>query len=99
MPFQLSHEGLGMNSLCLLLNFNMQKSVKFLFLHYDRHLTGQFLKSPREKNNWKSELPRALKAIALAVIFFVSCCYIIKNGVLLIAVISSFLLTLPNYLY
>ena len=64
-------------------------------------MTRQLLKSPREKNNWKSELPRTLKAIALAVniIFFVSCCYIIKNGLLLIAVISSFLLALPNYLY
>ena len=53
------------------------------------------------KKNWKSELPRALKAIALAVniIFFVSCCYIIKNGVPLIAVINSFLLALHNYLY
>ena len=96
-----------MNSLFLLLNFIMQKSVNFCkkkmlrrpFLYDDRHLTRQFLKSPRGKNNWKSELPRALKAIALAAIFFVSCCYIIKNGVLLIAVISSFLLALPNYLY
>ena len=69
------------------------------FSHDDRHLTRQLLKSPREKNDWKSELPRALKAIALAFLFFVSCCYIIKNGVLLIAVISSFLLALPNYLY
>ena len=71
------------------------------FLHDDRHLTRQFLKSPRGKNNWKSELPRALKAIALAVniIFFVSSCYIIKNGVPLIAVINSFLLALHNYFY
>ena len=97
-----------MNSLFLLLNFIMQKSVNFCkknakktILYDDRHLTRQFLKSPRGKNNWKSELPRALKAIALAVniIFFVSCCYIIKNGVSLIAVINSFLLALHNYLY
>ena len=40
------------------------------FLQDDRHLTRQLLKSPREKNNWKSELPCALKAIALAFIFF-----------------------------
>ena len=60
------------------------------FLHDDRYLTREFL---------KSQLPRAVKAIALAVIFFVSCCYIIKNGVLLMAAISSFLLVLPNYLY